>query len=172
MAQPKWKYVDNLGDEHPLEHGGYFIFEDTTGVYPPEAEIYDPEDGKAYRFMLDPLVFVHVEFGGEKSDRLLVRHIWDMFNSRDERPRYSMLSYNEWFTETALLLDEQQVLGDTSVISLLTSDNILERAMGYREIGEYWGYDNLDGYPLQLTEEEAEERYANLGALADMMTGE
>lgn len=37
-VQPVWKFVTNLGDVGYLDHGGYFIYEDTTGQYPPEAE--------------------------------------------------------------------------------------------------------------------------------------
>ena len=171
MAQPIWKYLDNIGDENPIENGGFFIFEDTTGVYAPEAEVWDEIDGLAYRFSLDQLVYVHVETEGEKHDKLMTKRIWDMVNNGERLP-YPALTYDEWFTDTVLQLDDQQTLGDTSIVSLLTSKSSIERAIGYREIGLYWGYENLDGYPLHLTDEEAEERYANLGALADMMTGE
>ena len=40
--QPTWRYVTNLGDVNPIEHGGAFVFVDTTAVYPPEMEILEP----------------------------------------------------------------------------------------------------------------------------------
>ena len=36
--QPKWKLIAQLGDVNPIDYGGYFIYEDETGVYPPEGE--------------------------------------------------------------------------------------------------------------------------------------
>lgn len=39
--QPQWKYIDNLGDRHPIDHGGKFVYVDETGVYEPEVEILE-----------------------------------------------------------------------------------------------------------------------------------
>ena len=36
--QPDWKLIANLGDENPLEHDGFFIYKDKTGVYEEEGE--------------------------------------------------------------------------------------------------------------------------------------
>ena len=64
-AQPVWKLLANIGDVHPIEYGGYFVFVDETGVYPPEAELLispdsddAPEGWVAYRFILDPCTYV------------------------------------------------------------------------------------------------------------------
>lgn len=38
MSQPVWKYLGNLGDRHPIEYGGLFVYKDTTGVYGFEME--------------------------------------------------------------------------------------------------------------------------------------
>lgn len=37
--QPRWKLVAQLGDVHPIDYGGYFVYRDTTGVYEEEAEV-------------------------------------------------------------------------------------------------------------------------------------
>jgi hypothetical protein len=62
MSQPIWKFVVNLGDTDPIENGGYFVFTDETGVYPPEVELLEEpaEDSKTwtvYRFVLENCTF-------------------------------------------------------------------------------------------------------------------
>ena len=74
MSQPKWKCVANLGDVNPVDHGGFFVFIDTTGVYPPECvALHVPSEGEeaeypnSYelgRFICEPCTFV----GGVLSD--------------------------------------------------------------------------------------------------------
>ena len=58
--QPKWKLIAQLGDVNPIDYGGYFIYEDETGVYPPEGEklliIDEDSDNSTWeirRFQLD-----------------------------------------------------------------------------------------------------------------------
>lgn len=53
--QPDWKYIVNLGDAQPFVYGGAFLFEDTTGIYEPEIEIYEPETQTVYRFSVDKM---------------------------------------------------------------------------------------------------------------------
>jgi hypothetical protein len=60
-AQPKWRCIANLGDVNPLDHGGLFLYRDTTGQYDEEMEKIelgdeDPEKGDEYlvfRVVLD-----------------------------------------------------------------------------------------------------------------------
>lgn len=42
--QPQWKRIDNLGDVHPIDYGGFFVYVDRTGVYAPEVELLDSPD--------------------------------------------------------------------------------------------------------------------------------
>ena len=44
MSQPQWKLVAQLGDVHPIDYGGCFVYVDETGVYDPEMEILDSPD--------------------------------------------------------------------------------------------------------------------------------
>lgn len=163
-TQPVWKFLANLGDANPLEYGGYFVFEDSTGVYEAEAEWYDPEDGQCYRFSLDQ--FVNTEYG------LISSHIWDThlrMMAGDKLPYHKTLPYpitdyanREWFIK--YLPDMQSAFAEDSGINLvdkLCSNNPLDRAFVYREVGEYWGFDNLDNYPLDVTPKEARQRYSN-----------
>lgn len=55
--QPIWEFVANLGDVNVAQHGGFLVYRDTTGVYPPEVELYEADDdetggtrGKTYSF--------------------------------------------------------------------------------------------------------------------------
>lgn len=43
--QPVWKLLANLGDVNPVDHGGLFVYQDLTGVYPEECEkLVSPAD--------------------------------------------------------------------------------------------------------------------------------
>ena len=42
--QPRWKLLDNLGDVHPVDYGGFFVYMDRTGVYPAEVELLESPD--------------------------------------------------------------------------------------------------------------------------------
>lgn len=142
--QPKWKLVANLGDKNPIDHGGYFVYVDQTGVYPPEAALLEsPETDAgtwtAWRFVLDPCTFTN----GVLSDNKF----------HPDKPA--------WFADD---LDKlAQFVGQTKeqLIELFTSDDPLKRAQAWRAVGDYFGYENLDGDPLQLSREEAERKYGN-----------
>jgi hypothetical protein len=135
MAQPKWELIANLGDVNPLEHGGYFIFRDKTGVYPEEAELLLVEDGDytIYRFSLERLKMVKGFLVPLKYNKS-----WP----------YPVERYDEWFHEQ--LGDVAASIGTTKqeLEKAFTSANPLERAHAYRAIGDYHGFENLDSYPL------------------------
>jgi hypothetical protein len=40
------------------------------------------------------------------------------------------------------------------------SPSSVERAFAYRCVGEYHGFENLDGYPLRMSRKEAKKRYS------------
>lgn len=45
MSQPRWKLVANLGDVNPIEHGGFFVYVDTSKqYYEPEIEVLETSD--------------------------------------------------------------------------------------------------------------------------------
>ena len=129
--QPDWKCVAQLGDVNPIDHGGYWVFVDRTGVYPPEAEhLESPDDDNgtwiAHSFILDRCTFKD----GILSDN----------QSHPEHPA--------WFAHD--LQGNANSLGVTlqEMIRKLCSDSPVDRAMVYREIGLYHGFENLDSYPL------------------------
>lgn len=147
-GQPNWELVANLGDVNPIDYGGYFVYRDTTGVYPPEAELLiapdeEPENpSKAawitYRFILEPCTLVD----GILSDNKF-------------HPQHAA-----WFAR-----DLKAVAGccgyalDELVLMFLSADPC-DRAHAWRAVGDYHGFDNLDSYPNRLTRAECETRYA------------
>ena len=153
MSQPSWKLVANLGDVNPLDYGGYFVFVDETGVYPPEAELLVINDDcqiLAYRFVLKPCTFID---GVLSDNRFHPDHC-------------------AWFATTAAkmaarpqdgkgLADIAAFTGieESELVGMLCSEDPIELALAYRAIGEYHGFDNLDSYPLEMSHAEARARY-------------
>lgn len=134
--QPEWKLVAQLGDAHPLDHGGYFVYEDTTGVYDPEAEwLIAPEEDDSgepwvcYRFILEPCTFTN----GILSDNQF----------HPDKPA--------WFSRHGRIESACACSGIEAAefIRMITTGTTVERAMAWRLIGEHYGFDNLDAYPLQ-----------------------
>ena len=146
--QPRWRLVANLGDTTPLEYGGYFVYRDATGVYPPEAELLrEPEDGNAlddpaarwtvYRFILEPCTFVD----GVLSDNPF-------------HPGHAV-----WFADSLVGLASFTGQTELELITAFCSDDARVRADAWRTVGDYHGYENLDSYPIELTRAEVKRRY-------------
>jgi len=183
--QPKWRLISNLGDENPLDYGGYFILTDETGVYPAEGEYlevdealldrleqadwkrvlfgcdYDPDNlvpeeaatpYTVYRFILEPCTYVN---GILSDNRFHPEHAaWWAAPEAEKANRPQDTTYlSNIAGHVGAELD--QIIGE------FCSDDPLERAVAYRAVGDYHGFDNLDSYPLKLTRAEAKERYAS-----------
>lgn len=159
MSQPIWKTLQSLGDRG-------LIFEDVTGVYPPEAEVWEEyekeDDGEVeldddgeevsrnrtyvYRFSLD------------RCDMLpsgaLVPH---GFVARDDLP-FGIDHYEEWFSNH--LSDVARSVGQTreEIAAAFCSADPCERFWAYEAVAGYHGLHNFDDYPLDLSEKEMEER--------------
>lgn len=157
--QPDWKCVANLGDRNPIDNGGYFVYVDQTGVYPPEAEwLEEPEDyldnvfamWTVYRFTLEPCTFVN----GILSDNPFHPGHPAWFakpeSERTKRPQDTTYLKN--------ICDCNSIsMGD--LVRLFCSEDPIERAIAWRAVGIYHGFDELDYYPLKLTEMEVRKRY-------------
>lgn len=89
MSQPEWKYVCNLGDVSPIDHGGDFLYVDATGVYSPEIEhlvapaddVFDTPRARwtVYRFSVSPCTFISGrQLWEESKGELLEKWTWDM----------------------------------------------------------------------------------------------
>lgn len=147
-AQPEWEFIANMGDKHPLDHGGYFIYEDATGVYEAEAALITPDEkGKkceVLRINLERYKLV---------DGYLVPIRYD---STWPRP---LKDYDVWFHRD--LAGAADSIGATAIELEVgfTSVNPLVRAEAYRVMGDYHGWANFDAYPLILTMAEMKKKY-------------
>lgn len=129
--QPEWKEVAQLGDVNWIEEGGLFVYEDTTGVYPPEmCKVFFMRSSTPTwdirRVILEPCTFQN----GVLSDNKF----------HPDKPA--------WFAEG--LEGVASYIGqplDELVLWFLSSDLML-RARAWEAVGNYHGWDNLDAYPL------------------------
>ena len=144
--QPNWKRVAQLGDANPCQHGGFWVFVDTTGVYPPEAELLEVSDdeggeAKAYRIILEPCTYVH----GILSDNPF----------HPEHPAW----FTDKLNEVANVCGLDDPFQRTLLIEQLTSDDPIKRALGYRELISYFGAFEFDQYPSTYTSNEVAAKY-------------
>lgn len=153
--QPKWKFVANLGDVDPFESGGYFIFVDETGLYPPEAELLEVDwvsnskcHRRVYRFILENCTYQN----GILSDNQFHPNKPAWFAHPPSKENSTcFLSYLTSFSGMSL----------KELVALFCSDDPCKRAIAWRIVGDYHGYENLDSYPIKLTAKEMRERYNN-----------
>lgn len=155
----KVKYLGNLGDVNPIEHGGYFIYQTTrdNGEIEYHAEKLDsPEEDilgatwRVYRFTLDRQKLVRLE----SMDRpYLVPYSWN-----DTYPHY-ISKYEEWFVKS--LGEVASYVGSTKkgLELVLTSDDPLQLAWAYQCIGDFHGWANLNADCFLLTKKEVKQRY-------------
>lgn len=146
MSQPKWKLVGNLGDVDVF-HGSRYVFEDTTGVYPPEMEIISPFTDKGIKWEVSRIVLEpHTFINGVLSENKF-------------HPEYPA-----WYANK---LDNVAASCGTSVneiISLLTAPEALKRAEGYGLLYDHFGPQEFgDDMDVITTEKELRKRYDKYG---------
>lgn len=130
--QPVWEYIGNFGDVHPLDHGGYFVYYDKTGVYGVEAALLEPlENGKfnLFRFRCEKCSFVN----GILSDNKF----------HPDKPA--------WFADKLYSIAQSYGISREGLIDYFISDDPQTLAGAWKIVGEYFGFDNLDSYPIELT---------------------
>ncbi len=138
--------VGRVGDVNPIDYSGGFIYIDETGVYPPEVEYidapneYSGEPWKIYRFILEPCTYTN----GVLSDN----------KYHPDKPA--------WFAAKIESVAAYEGASDEDgIIQALTGTDVSEKALAWMAIGEYFGFENLDSYPLVFTDEsELRKRYA------------
>lgn len=186
--QPVWKFIANLGDANPIDHGGYFVYIDETGVYAPEAELLvEPSDDEVQRddrrkdSMERQLIRNYEKMLGRDAtnaeiDAHVKAHLgfesalrWTVYRFRLEPCTYinGILSENKyhpdkpaWFATYFSYLAKSVELDVDDLAGLFCHESPIERAHAWRVVGEYHGFDNLDAYPLTLNRAEVEKRYA------------
>jgi hypothetical protein len=162
--QPNWVLVANLGDASPLDYGGYFVYRDTTGVYPAEAEkifVSDDTDDPDYpgqctihRITLDRCKEVHL------GDQIYLVP----FNFNETWP-FPVSEYDEWFHVHLDRVAENIGVPVQEVRDFLCSESECSRALAYEAIYDYHGWENGDCYPLHMSHEEAKARYETKNTL-------
>ena len=150
--QPIWKLVANLGDRNVADYGGFLVYVDTTGVYRPEVELYEPntdEDytgGTMYRFVLEPPRF--------KTNG----------SYREAIGEYDKVWHREWFSSPERLKSAADTccMSAFSLLRDLASKDPVRCAVGYQTLISTYGPGEFDHYPVTLTEDEAQQRYAEV----------
>lgn len=149
MTQPIWRCIAQLGDASPTEYGGHWVFIDETGVYPPEAEVlFVDEEGDrpniAYRYPLEKCYWNDGVLSDNKYHK----------------------DHPAWFADDLDMVSRCMDEDHDNMIDSLCNDGqtdreVCNRANAYHSIGSYHGFENFDGYPLQLSQQETESRYAD-----------
>ena len=158
MSQPKWKCIGNLGDRNPLDYGGYFVFVDKTGVYPPEAELLELDDENderttytVHRFILEPCTYIDGILSDNRFHPDKPAWFAGTEDERKERPQDSTYLKN---------LADYAGLTVKELAGMFCDDAPLIRAEAWRIVGQYHGFENLDNYPLtKLSRTEVRKRY-------------
>jgi len=152
-VQPAWKFVANLGDMNPLDYGGLFVYVDTTGIYTPQAEklVLDEPDNlnstyTVYRFCLEPCTYINRILSDNK-----FHPDYPAWFAMPERERKGSPQ------ESTYLKDLAAYVGVTvqELAKWFCSNDVCQRARAWEIVGEYHGFENLDGYPLKLFRSEA-----------------
>lgn len=142
--QPEWKFIVNLGDADPINHGGAFVYEDKTGAYPPELELLqaddelDAEEWAVHRIVLEPCTYI---------DGVLSENPYHKDNPA-------------WFADSLDGVARVNGMETAELIRLLCSDDATDRAFGYLALAHYHDIANFDAYPLKLQgRKELRQRY-------------
>lgn len=144
---PDWKFIANLGDRHPLDYGGYFIYEDKNDFYGNEADYIVPDDNgkkfEVFRIYLERYTLV---------DGYLVPLTYD---STWPRP---LAAYDAWFHRHLADAASSSGVPLVELEAEFTSPNPLVRAQGARTLGDYLGWDNF-GQPSTYTLAQMKRKY-------------
>lgn len=148
-AQPKWEFVGNLGDVNPLDYGGYFVYEDSTGVYEAEAALIQPdENGDNYTILRINLERYKIVDGHMVPIR---------YDPSWPRP---IEHYQPWFHDKLREIAESNGISYEELVSGLTSPDALTLARAYHDLADYLGWVEFDSYPLTpLTRAQVQKKY-------------
>lgn len=82
------------------------------------------------------------------------------FHKRKDLP-YSMKSYVEWYDKDLESIAKTVGSSVGRIKRDLTSHDPLRRFHAYYDIGSYWGFDNFDSSPLDMSERALEKRISD-----------
>ena len=140
MAQPKWKEIQSAD---------YFrILKDETGEYVEEVEVVEEvgdEKFLLFRFPLDRLKFVRGYLVPEA-----YKKSWP----------HALPEYVEWFSKDLDKVAQSVGAKVEDLEKALCSADPKRRFSAYEAIAGYHGLENFDSYPIELTEDELDERWS------------
>ena len=142
--QPKLLFVTNLGDSHPLDHGGAFLFCDTTGVYPPELVIFEGfEDDKR---------------GAKVSVSVIQCEKCTYENGvLSDNPFHP--THAAWYADKLDSVCSTCDVDKDEMISFLCSEDVGKRGLAYQTLVSYFGAYEFDQYPVEMTRTEIRKRW-------------
>lgn len=79
------------------------------------------------------------------------------FHKRSDLP-HPIGQYKEWFSDDLKSVADSQGVSVAKLAKGLCGRNVVDRFWAYHCIGSHHGFDNLDSYPLDLSEKEWEKR--------------
>lgn len=124
------RVLGNLGDKHPLDYGGLIVY-----------EVID-----------DDIEYIRAEHWNEP---LTEDHLYWVYRFDVEKDVFKDLSWVGRWAKIARFAGMHL----EALFMLGLSENPLERAEVYRLVGEYHGWENIDGSPEKFTREEMEKRW-------------
>jgi len=155
--QPKWTFVENLGNKSPLDHGGLFLYRDETGVYPEEIERLKPlgwdtvgdESFEVRSFLVERLL---------EAKNMLVPLMAPKWAEDHGVP---VETWVEWFSEPKKMFDVELSSGYTAyeIREAFVSTDASTRARAYIAVADYYGWEYFDAAPQVLTREQVLARY-------------
>lgn len=141
MSQPIWKLL------YATDYSALYV--DTTGVYDPEMQIAEeifgaPEHERflVFRFPIERLKRVTDEDGFSYVVPYRYEPSWP----------YPASQYREWYLDDLASVARSVGTATEALIVALCSESPRDRAWAFEAIGGYHGYDNLDSYPLRISE--------------------
>ena len=153
MAVNMKSLIANLGDVDFIRYGGRLVFSGDPD--PPRMEVIEepPEDDEEeiwtiYRFDLER--FQIVEDGN---------HLYLVSGKWNKSWPHALSSYDEWFHRGLKSVAESMSVSFQELRSDFCSEDPLKRAMAWCTIGDYYGFHELDSYPLKLSKQEILKRY-------------
>jgi hypothetical protein len=132
------------------------VYVDTTGVYAPELEYIESQDGheagpwRVYRVVLERPRFKTLTDKGRQQP----------FNMRPlpaSARNDTWVWYNEWFVKYLPSVASSCGTTPLRLLRLLFSKDPTQRASAYLDIAMYHGWGNFDSYPLTYTREQRDE---------------
>lgn len=153
------KMIANLGDVNPIDHGGFFVYDD--GIVevldvPDDWDDLDDESavderpyGTIWRFDIDRCTY---------ENGVLSNNPY-----RKDTPA--------WWAKYIKSIASYCDIPEGDLIKGFCSEDLIKRAVAYLALFDYCGRGELDSDPLTLTKAECEERYREWDELLEHQRG-